>query len=142
VIIPDLNVIMYAHIDGYTQHERTRAWWEDLLSGKDEVGIVSPVALGFVRLVTGRRAVVAPLTVEQATEVVRSWLEQPNVRFLPDTEATLARTLQLLCEVGAAGNLTTDAQIAAHALIRRAIVATNDADFTRFPEVQTINPTH
>ncbi|MBK8464101.1 MAG: hypothetical protein IPL36_14130 [Nigerium sp.] len=47
--------------------------------------MVSPVALGFVRLTTGRRALASPLRVEQATGVVTSWLRQSEVRFPPDT---------------------------------------------------------
>lgn len=54
--------------------------------------------------------------------------------ILPDVD------LGLLDEVGSAGNLTTDAQIAASALEHDAVVASNDADFARFPGVRWTNP--
>jgi predicted nucleic acid-binding protein len=46
----------------------------------------------------------------------------------------------LLEELGVAGNLTTDAHVAAMALEYGAEVATTDADFTRFPRVRWFNP--
>lgn len=140
MIIPDLNVLIYAHIRGASQHSVAVSWWEDLLSSHEEVGIVSPVALGFVRLVTGRRVITSPLTIDQAIDVVDSWLEQPNANYLADSAAIFTRACGLLRAVGAAGNLTTDAQIAAFAIEHDATVATNDADFTRFPDVRTVNP--
>lgn len=73
-------------------------------------------------------------------ELVESWFGQPNLRLLPDSPRSVRETLRLLDAVGAAGNLTTDAQIAAHALEQDAVVATNDADFARFPGVRTVNP--
>lgn len=140
MIIPDLNLLIYAHITGAAHHEVARSWWEGLLSGHEQVGIASPVALGFVRLVTGRRVVTSPLTVGQALDVVDSWMGQPNTRYLAYTAEAFTRTCGLLRVVGAAGNLTTDAQLAALAIECDAVVATNDADFTRFPGVRTINP--
>lgn len=140
MIIPDLNLVLYATIVGFAQHQEARQWWEELLSGDEGVGIVAPVALGFVRLTTGRRMLETPMTVHQASEHVNSWLEQPNVHYLPDSLGTLRRSLALLVAAGAAGNLTTDAQIAAHALERDATIATNDTDFARFAGVRTANP--
>lgn len=140
MIIPDVNLLIYAHVSGYPQHPLARSWWEDSLSGAAEVGVVAPVAMGFIRITTNRRALNQPLTVDEAIGVIEGWLGQPSVRFLPDTSATLRRSFQLLKEVGAAGNLTTDAQIAAHALELGAVVATNDADFARFRSVRTVNP--
>ncbi|MDF1487885.1 TA system VapC family ribonuclease toxin [Tessaracoccus caeni] len=140
MIVPDVNLLIYAHVDGYSQHDVARRWWGALLSSTQTVGIVSPVAMGFVRIVTNRRALSQPLSVDQAVDVVDGWFAQPQVRFLPDTEATAHRAFHLLRRVGTAGNLTTDAQIAAHAWEQAATVATNDADFARFPEIKITNP--
>jgi hypothetical protein len=48
--------------------------------------------------------------------------------------------LRLLESAGTAGNLTTDAQIAAVALRLDAEVQTADLDFGRFPGVRFMNP--
>jgi predicted nucleic acid-binding protein len=42
--------------------------------------------------------------------------------------------------VGTAGNLTTDAQIAALAIEHRGVVYSNDSDFSRFADVKVVNP--
>lgn len=140
MIIPDINLLLYASVSGFAQHDLARDWWEETLSGGESVGIVAPVALGFVRLATHGRLFDTPMSASRATAQVRSWLNRPTVIFLPATTETLRRALDLLDQVGAAGNLTTDAEIAAHALERGATVATNDADFARFAGIRTINP--
>jgi uncharacterized protein len=50
------------------------------------------------------------------------------------------KALDLLCQAGAGGNLTSDAQMAALSLRHRAIVHTADTDFASFPEVSWKNP--
>lgn len=140
MIIPDINLLLYATITAFPQHDKAMQWWDELLSGTESVGIVAPVALGFVRVATGRRLLTEPLTTEAATDRVTDWLAQPNVRFLEDSREVLDRAMELLKAAGSAGNLTTDAQIAAAALARNAVVATNDADFGRFEGVRLINP--
>ena len=140
MIIPDLNLVLYATVSSFRHHQRARDWWEQTLSGTEGVGLVTPVIWGFVCLTTGRKLLETPMTIDQAAAHVESWLGQPNVQFLPDSVATLARTLDLLKATGAAGNLITDARIASHALARDAVVATNDTDFLRFPGVRTHNP--
>jgi predicted nucleic acid-binding protein len=46
----------------------------------------------------------------------------------------------LLEAAGTAGNLTTDAQLAAYAIDLDAEVHSNDSDFGRFPELRWVNP--
>jgi len=101
---------------------------------------VSPVALGSCEARDGRRVITSPLAIDQAIDVVDSWLEQPNARYLADSAEVFGRACGLLRAAGAAGNLTTGAQIAAFAIEYDAVVATNDADFGRFPDVRTVNP--
>ena len=106
----------------------------------EEVGLVTRVILGLRVPDNGTQVARDPMTIDQAAAHVESWFAQPSVQLLPDSVAAVARTLELLKATGAAGNLTTDAQIAAHALVRDAVVATNDTDFLRFPGVRTHNP--
>lgn len=55
MIIPDLNLVLYATVSSFRHHQRARDWWEQTLSGTEGVGLVTPVILGFVRLTTGRK---------------------------------------------------------------------------------------
>ena len=140
MIIPDLNLILYATFSGFSHHEAARTWWEATLSGDAPVGLVGPVVFGFIRLATSREVFDPPLGVAAAIGQVESWLARPNVEFLADWPRQLEIALGLLREVGAAANLTTDAQIAAHALAIRGVVHSHDSDFARFPRVARVDP--
>ena len=140
MIVPDVNLLLYANLDATPQHERARRWFEALLSGDEDVGLAPAAILGFVRLATNRRVYVVPLPVDDAIGRVTAWLGQPRVVLLEQTREVVTRTLGLLLELGAAANLTTDAQLAAHALVQRATIATADNDFARFPGVKWVNP--
>lgn len=96
--------------------------------------------LGFVRLVTNRRVFSNPLSLEEAVHYVDRWLEQPNVGIVVPTSTHWPLVKDLLKSSGTAGNLTTDAHIAALAVEHGYIVCSNDADFGRFPSVKWVNP--
>jgi uncharacterized protein len=140
MIVPDLNLLLYAVFDGFPDHSRAREWWESVLSGLEPVGLVAPVLFGFLRLGTSRRVFVNPLSLEEAIGHVETWLSRPNVEYLPDTERQFQIALGLIREAGAAGSLTTDAQIAAHALAVRGVVHSHDTDFARFTGVSRHDP--
>lgn len=140
MIIPDVNLLQYANLDATPQHAAARTWFERLLSGTERVGLAPAAVLGFARLSTSRRVYAEPLAVDEAVKRVRSWVDRPNVTLLEQNADVVQTTLDLLLEAGAAGNLTTGAQLAAHALVERATVASTDGDFGRFPRVRWTNP--
>lgn len=140
MIVPDVNLLLYAHFTPYAEHLRARAWWEGLVNGTREVGLAAPVLFGFVRLATSRRVFVEPMSVDGAVARAESWLAWPHVHLLAPGPRHAAIALGLLREAGTAGALTTDAQIAAHAVELRGEVHSNDADFGRFQGVRWVNP--
>jgi toxin-antitoxin system PIN domain toxin len=140
MIVPDVNLLLYAHIEAFGEHRKARAWWEALLNGRIEVGVAGPVLFGFVRIATNRRLLDPPMSVEAALACVQGWLARPNVRFLPPGPRHLEIAFQLLEELGAAANLTTDVQVAALAIEYQAEVHSNDVDFGRFPQLRWVNP--
>jgi len=98
------------------------------------------VLLGFIRIVTQARIVANPLSAIMAVRTVRYWLDQPNVRLLTGSPKSFAAALDLMAKSGVAGNLSTDAIIAALAQIHSAKLATVDTDFQRFLPLKTFNP--
>lgn len=140
MIIPDLNLLLYAHVDGFPLHDRARTWWEGLLSGGEPVGMAGVVAFDFVRIATNRRVLDRPMHPDQALDTVESWLEQPNVNVLISDERHVSASFTLLRSVGVTGNLTTDGQIAGHAVLLGGTVATNDTEFDRFPGLSVDHP--
>jgi toxin-antitoxin system PIN domain toxin len=140
VIVVDVNLLVYAVVDGFREHDRARLWWEQTLSGSDAVGLAVPVIFGFLRVTTSSRVLAEPIPVADAVERVREWLGRPNVHLLASSERHLRVALDLLDELGTAGNLTTDVQIAAHAIIEDGVVYSNDSDFGRLASVRSRNP--
>lgn len=82
----------------------------------------------------------SPLSIEEASQHVRGWLDRSITEFLHTQESDVLQALAWLEAAGAGGNLTTDAQIAAIAHRHRATVHTADTDFDRFPDVRWRNP--
>ncbi|HXP84940.1 MAG TPA: type II toxin-antitoxin system VapC family toxin [Bryobacteraceae bacterium] len=141
MILPDVNVLLYAHDTLSPDHRAARLWWEQVLSQKDPpIGLDWTVILGFLRISTNRRAVAQPFTATEATAIVRGWLAQPAVRVVVPGERHADILFGLLDELGVAGNLTTDAHLAALAIEYRAEIATADTDFGRFRGLRWFNP--
>lgn len=140
MIVPDANLLLYAYDSTSRFHEAAAEWWSRCLSGAEPVGLCGVVLLAFVRVGTSRRAFETPLSIEEASGHVRSWLERPVTDFLVVQEADVLQALQWLEAAGAGGNLTTDALLAAVAHRHRATVHTADTDFGRFPDVRWLNP--
>lgn len=140
MIIVDLNLLLYASFDGFSQHDAARRWWQGVLREGRPVGLCGPVVFGFLRLATSRRVFASPMTVAEAIGCVEGWLAQPGAEYLPDSPRHLQIALELLAAAGAASQLTTDAQIAAHARMVRGVVHTHDTDFARFAGIAWVDP--
>ena len=140
MIIPDANVLIYAHDEASPWHAKARPWWEAMLSGGESVGIAWVVVLAVTRLLTHPNVCENPLSPAQVRRIVEHWLSFPHVRIIHLSENALGRFFDLLEEAGTGGNLSTDALIALHALEHSATIASNDRDFDRFSGVRRINP--
>jgi predicted nucleic acid-binding protein len=71
----------------------------------------------------------------QAFTVVEHWIANPAARILHPTARHGAILRRLLMAAGTAGNLTTDAHLAALAIEHGGTVGSFDRDFERFPGV-------
>jgi hypothetical protein len=140
MIVPDVNMLLYAHVDAFPQHEAARTWWEGLLNSDRQVGLASVAIFGFIRIGTNRRVFTEPLSVSDAIAYTRAWLEQPNVTALVPGTRHLEIAFRLLEQLGTASNLTTDAQLAAHAVEHGGEVHSCDSDFSRFDGLRWRNP--
>jgi hypothetical protein len=140
MIVPDINLLLYAYDAASPFHARAVSWWQACLRGDEPVGLAHVVMFGFVRVSTSARAFRRPLAASEAAGHVRSWLEQPAAQVLVPGPGHAGHVLNLLDSLGTAGNLVTDAQIAALAIDHDGVVYTSDADFSRFPGVRWRNP--
>jgi len=140
MIVPDVNLLIHAYNVQAPEHEAARQWWESTLSGPRPVGLAWVALLGFIRIATKRGVASTPMEVTEANRHVRQWLDHPHVQVLTPGEGHAEILFGLLEHVGVAGNLTTDAHLAALAIEYQAEIASTDTDFARFPRLRWFNP--
>ena len=140
MILPDVNLLIYAHNEAAAAHARARAWWRGLMEGAEPVGLPWAVMLGFVRLSTHPAVLLEPLVPGQALARVREWLARSQVRILEPGSRHLEILEGIFATTGVGGNLTTDSHLAAVAIEHRAEIHSNDADFRRFTGLGWRNP--
>ena len=137
MIVPDANLLLYAYDSDSPFHDAARAWWQACLSGREPVGLTHPTLFAFLRISTNARVYEKPMTLVESAEHMRSWLARRVSQLLQAPADHAQQVITLLESAGVtAGNLVTDAQIAALALSHRAVVHTADRDFLRFRTVR------
>lgn len=138
--LPDANLLIYAVDESAAHHEAARRWLDGQLSGDETVAFTWVVLLAFLRLTTNARVFERPFAPSEALDVIDGWLDQPAATVVGPTERHPRLLRQLLEASGTAGNLTTDAHLAAVAMEHGATLCSVDRDFGRFSGLRWINP--
>lgn len=140
MILPDVNVLVYAHRKDTPRHDDYRTWLEGVLSGPAAFGLADLVLSGFLRVVTHPRVFKEPTPLADAVAFVRAVRDRDN--RIPVVPGPRHWSIFLdLCEgADARGNLVSDAYLAALAIEAGAEWLTTDRDFMRFPQLKTRHP--
>ncbi|MBV9628763.1 MAG: type II toxin-antitoxin system VapC family toxin [Xanthobacteraceae bacterium] len=133
-------MLLYAYHPRAEQHDPSRAWLEDALTGQDLVRFAWLTLWAFLRIATHPRVFARPLSTAEAEAAISSWLAQPVAGILDPGERHWEILCGLVREGQAAGPLVMDAVIASIAIEHGATVYTADRDFSRFPGLRWINP--
>ena len=142
MIIPDANLLLYAHIPYFKQHIDSKNWLENCLSnGTEVIGLPLQVIMAFIRISTNRRLFDIPLTIDEATEKIDIILQQSLVEIISPTNKHWNIFSKILKEEKIVGDLIMDAHLVVLAMENKASIASTDRDFLRFSDyVKTINP--
>ena len=132
MILPDLNLLLYAYNPHVPQHAKAAAWWTASLNGDELIGLPNEICLGFVRIATHARL--------GAAAVVQQWIDLPQVRILLPGPGHFKQVMDLMTGAMGSGALVSDAALAAYAIQNRATLHSNDADFSRFAGLSWKNP--
>lgn len=138
--LPDVNLLVYAADETATLHKPALEWVETALSGTETVAFAWLALIGFVRITTNPRIFNRPWNAAQALDVVDRWLAQPAVTVVHPTDRHGAVLRDLLVPLGTAGNLTSDAHLAALAIEHGATLCSCDVDFSRFAGLRWVDP--
>lgn len=140
MILVDANLLIYAVNSDAVHHREARRWLEQTLSGATRLGFAWVVLLAFLRVTTHAAVFPQPLSPERALDYVDSWLDQPFAEAVAPGPGHWAILRSLLKHTGTAGNLTSDAHLAALAIEHESMVYSTDSDFQRFPGLEVRNP--
>jgi hypothetical protein len=140
VILVDANILIYSHVESFSQHEAARHWLDEQINGATGVGMPWESLLAFLRLVTNARVFEHPEPVAHAWQQVRDWLACDPVWIPQPTERHAAVLDELLSQPGVHANLVPDAHLAALAIEHGLTLCSTDGDFARFPVLRWLNP--
>lgn len=133
MILPDVNVLVYAFRTDLPEHRSHKAWLDDLTANEAPFGVADHVLSGVLRVLTHPRIFDEPDGVEDAIAFCEAVRGRPNAVRV----AAGARHWQiftgLVNRVRARGNVIPDAYLAALAIESGCELATADRGFARFP---------
>lgn len=141
MILPDVNVVVYAYKREEDHHARYADWLNNVAAGTETLALVDVVLTGFLRIVTNRRIYADPAPLDDALSFVTALRGAGRSRTVHATAAAwdrlaaFAGTDRLL-----RGNLVPDAWLAAIAVTNGARIATADAGFSRFAGLEWFDP--
>jgi len=140
MLLPDVNVLVYAHREDAPDHIRFQEWLQNMVNSDEAFGISDLVCSGFLRVVTNPAAFRTPSPISLALAFLEDFRSQSNcVAISPG-----ARHWQIftdLCQMrGMRGNLIADAYYAAMAIESGSEWITTDRDFARFPGLRWRHP--
>jgi toxin-antitoxin system PIN domain toxin len=140
VILPDVNVLIYAHRRDARQHGAYLDWLEGLLNSDATYAVSDVVLSGFVRVATHPRIMAPPSTIDQALTFTARLLDQPHCVMVRPGPRHWDIFVRLCREIGARGNLVTDAFLAALAIEAGCEIITADRGFARFKGLRWRHP--
>ena len=140
MVLPGVNVLIYAHRTESPEHQAYARWLTDLAVGREPFGLSELVLFGVVRIVTNPRIFKTPTPPATAMAFARSLLDRPRgVRLRPGPRHF--EIFDDLCtRTGATGKPVADAYHAALAIEHGCEWISTDADFGRFPGLRWRHP--
>lgn len=140
MILPDVNVLVYAHRKDAQDHGRYLEWLVSEIQSDAAFGLSPLVLSGFIRVVTHPKIFKTPSTLSQATTFAEQLRERPNSIEVRPGARHWNIFLRLCGDAGAKGNLVPDAYLAAMAIESGCEWVTTDRDFSRFEGLRWRHP--
>ncbi len=140
MVLPDVNVLVYAHREDSPHHAGCRAWLEAVVNGDEAFGLSELVLSGFVRVVTHPKVFAVPTPLADALQFTEQLRGLPHCMPVAPGRRHWDIFCRLCVEAGAKGNLVPDAYLAAMAIEAGCEWVTTDRDFSRFGGLRWRHP--
>lgn len=140
MILPDVNVLLYALRGEAEHHAEYRAWLDTSLKSGVTILLADTVVSGVVRIATHPRVWEIPTPIDAVLAYVDGLRSRVNVRPAPGGPEHWQVFAALCRSTRARGNIIPDAWLAALAIEEGATLFTADRDFARFPGLKWRHP--
>ena len=141
MILPDVNVLVYAFRQEAVRHEAYAGWLTQVINGTEELALYDPVLSGFLRVVTNPRIMSDPAPTRTALDFVAALRGANRACWIASGQQSwevLGRFVD--GDKAIHGNLVPDAHLASTAVAHGARLATADRGFARFPGLRSFDP--
>jgi toxin-antitoxin system PIN domain toxin len=136
----DVNVLVYGHREDAPQHNRYRAWLEQLLNAQEPFAVSDFVLSGFLRVVTHPRIFNPPTNLELALKFVDTIRQSAGCVLVTPGPKHWSIFVTLAQQSGCRGNLIPDAFLAALAIESGCTWISTDHDYSRFKGLDWRHP--
>ncbi len=140
MLLPDVNLLVYAHREDSPHHVQCLEWLEALINSDEAFAMSELVLSGFLRIVTHPKIFNPPSDLEDALSFIGQIRKQPNCILVFPKERHWGIFTKLCKEANAKGNLIPDAYHAALAIEAGCEWITTDRDFSRFSGLRWSSP--
>jgi hypothetical protein len=140
MVLPDVNVLVYAHRRDAAEHGAYARWLSEVAEGAEPFGLSELVASAFLRIVTSARAFVDPTPPATAMEFLDELVARPGCRLVRPGPLHFGIFRDLCRATAATGTLVADLFHAALAIEHGCEWITNDGDFARVPGLRWRHP--
>lgn len=138
MLLPDVNVLIYAHRQDAPEHDRYAAWLRALVESPEPFAIAETVLASFLRIVTNPKVFRPPTPMRTAVAFCSELVHWPRAVFVAPGRAHWDLFVRL-CD-GVQGPLVADAYVAALAIEHGCELVTTDGDFARFQGLRWRHP--
>ncbi len=140
MILPDVNVLLYAFRSDSTDHAAYRKWLDRTVNGDSAYGISPQTLCSLIRISTHPRIYSRPSRLDDALAFSRVLLDQPHSTLILPGPRHWAIFQDLCRGSRVSGNLVQDAWFAALAIESGCEWITTDSDYARFPGLRWRHP--
>ena len=140
MVLPDVNVLVYAHREETASHAACREWLERVIDGDEAYAVSDLVLSGFIRVVTHPKVFKRPSNIADALVFAQQVRDQPNCVHVEPGPRHWDLFSRLCRETGVKGNLVPDAYLAAIAIEAGCEWISTDRDFSRFKGLRWRHP--
>lgn len=141
MMLPDVNVLIYAFRKDVPQHKLCNAWLTALVASDARYALSTLVTSALVRITTHQQAQGQASSMAEAFGFCDYLLEQPNCSVVEPGERHWNIFRRLCIDTETRGRNVTDAWFAALAIEHGCEWITLDRDFARFPGLKWSVPT-